>query len=500
MALIDLGQGDLRVARAVRNLSLASAGDIAAVQRRTDSGVHTRLRGLSAENLGDEELGDERLVESVALGCSRRRVDRYFLTEYGQEQFGLSGATWHQPGTLSRLLERLTSVEWLPPAAAAIQDLGELQDFQWVDGVSFDAAVRYEQGWAVLCWAGLLRSEGVFRERLEQLGDDLLTLAAGADSPRPGLLCVVAADRWQVELALRVARRFGMEDWVRVWCITDESWHGAEVPLTSRGWVRQTAYLRTMSRGAWGKRAAASLWAADGGQDAARILQAVAEWPGMPTTMARLALGESPSGRRAQNCCKRLTDLGLLDRWQDRGANRYRLSRAGMKLLADLDRASAGDAWRRIQMDRWATPDGFEVHEYGLLEVVQQFAAAGLVVVNGWRDWENLGDSGIAPDAVIYLRYGPYGPGWHYLEYERSARSPSAAAKKLHGFDSPLLRSNDWPVLVVCRTAKAEENFQRRGLETGIRMLTTTIPRLRRHGAVGNAACWSRYGEPAAIG
>ena len=52
MALNDLGEGDLRVARAVRNLSLASAGDIAAVQRRTDSGVHTRLRALSDENPG----------------------------------------------------------------------------------------------------------------------------------------------------------------------------------------------------------------------------------------------------------------------------------------------------------------------------------------------------------------------------------------------------------------------------------------------------------------
>ena len=491
---LNLGEGDLRVALAVRKMPLASAGDIAAVQHRTYSGVRTRLRAMSGE-----ELGDERILESVALGCSRRRVDRFSLTEYGQEQFGISGAGWHQPGTLARLLERLTSVEWLYPAAAAIQDLGEFQTFQWVDGVSFDAAVRYEQGWAALFMAGLLRSERVFGERLEQFGDDLLTLAAGADSPRPGLLCVVAADRWQVELALRVARRYGMEDWVRVWCVSDDSWHGAEVPLTSRGWVRQTAYLRTMSRGAWGKRAAASLWAADGGQDAARILQAVAESPGMPTTMARLALGESPSGRRAQNCCKRLTDLGLLDRWQDRGGYRYRSSTAGMKLLAGLDRASEADARRRIQLDRWAQRDGFEVHEYGLLEVVQQFAAAGLVVAAGWRDWENLGDSGIAPDAMIYLRYGPHGPGWHYLEYERSATSPSAAARKLRGFDSPL-RSNAWPVLVVCRNAKAEENFQRRGLEKNLAMLTTTIPRLRKHGAVGNPNCWSRYGEPAAIG
>ena len=42
MALKDLGEGDLRVVRAVLALPLASAGDIAAVQRRSASGVHTQ--------------------------------------------------------------------------------------------------------------------------------------------------------------------------------------------------------------------------------------------------------------------------------------------------------------------------------------------------------------------------------------------------------------------------------------------------------------------------
>ena len=495
MSLMDLGDGDLRVVRAVLDLPLASAGDIAAVQDRTVSGVHARLRGLSAEG-----LGESRLVKSVHLCCARGPVDRYFLTEYGQAEFGLSGVTWHQPGTLARLLERLTSVEWLYPAAAALPGLGGFQAFRWVDNVAFDAAVRYERGWAALFWAGLLRSEQVFKERLEQFGDDLLTLQAGGGPPRPGLICVVASDRWQVELALRVARGYGMEDWVRVWCVSDDSWHGAEVPLTSRGWVHQPVYLRKMGRCAWDKRVRKSLWAVAGGQDAARVLQAAAEWPGMPTRLARVVLAECPSGRRAQNSCRRLMQLGLLDRWQERGAYRYRLSPQGMELLAGLDRASEVGAWRRIRMARWEKPDGFEVHEYGLLEVAQEFAAAGLVVVAGWRDWENLGSGGgIAPDLLVYLRYGPYGPGWHYLEYERSARSPSAAARKLGGYDSPL-RGNDWPVLVVCRTDRAELNFQQSGMGMGIRMMTTTIPRFRRHGAVGNLACWSRYGEPVAIG
>ena len=201
-----------------------------------------------------------------------------------------------------------------------------------MENCSFDAAVRYEHGWAVLFWSGLLRSEQVFKERLEQLGDDLLTLSAGNGSARPGLICLVAADRWQLELALRGARRYGMEDWVRVWCISDDSWHGAEVPLSSRGWVRQPVYLRTMSRSAWDNRVRASLWAVDGGEDAARVLRAAAEWPGMLISLAKLVLRESSSGRRAQNCCRRLTELGLLDRWQDGRAYRYRLSFPGMTL------------------------------------------------------------------------------------------------------------------------------------------------------------------------
>ena len=49
---LNLGEGDLRVALAVRKMPLASAGDIAAVQRRTDSGVHTRLRAMSDEEPG----------------------------------------------------------------------------------------------------------------------------------------------------------------------------------------------------------------------------------------------------------------------------------------------------------------------------------------------------------------------------------------------------------------------------------------------------------------
>ena len=161
----------------------------------------------------------------------------------------------------------------------------------------------------------------------------------------------MAVDRWQVELVLRVVRRYRMEDWVRVWCVADDSWHGSGVHQPSRGWVNQPAYVRNMGRRAWEKRVAASPWAAEGGQDAARILGAAAEWPGMTVEWARLVLGEGKTGRRTQNVCARLTELGLLARWRVGSRYRYRASPQGLSKLAALDGTSITAAWKLTRME-----------------------------------------------------------------------------------------------------------------------------------------------------
>ena len=531
MAMTGMPDGEKRVLVGVMALPLGSAADIARVQDRTPSGVHARLRALR----------DQGLVDSVVLGCLLTPVERFFLTERALREIGL-GATWHQPGSLIRLLERLTSVEALYQAAAEIRDLGELRDFQWLDGVAMDACVRYEFGWVAYLWVGLLRSERSFEERLQGLGNDLLALAANDPRPRPSRVCCVVWDLWQVELVLRVVRRFRMTDWVSIRCVADGSWHGAASSQPARGWVHQPVVPLRAGRSAWERRVKGSLWAggdsldaaamvrrampavrsgpggeeaarmvrramrairsAEGlgeaaavlrntatsleagdpgspaagtvrriaaslespvaAQDAARVLYAVAEWPGITTGMVRTVLGEGPSGRRAQNASLQLTDLGLLLRWRHGVRYRYRLSRQGMGFLADLDRVSAKDVWDRIQMDRWDHLDKFQEHEYGVLDVMSKFTAAGCQVAAGWRDWEQMGDEGgIDPDAMMWLRQGPYGPGWHYLEYELSAREVSTIGHKLRGYDSRR-RPNRWPVMVAAVTARAQASQVRR--------------------------------------
>ena len=70
-------------------------------------------------------------------------------------------------------------------------------------------------------------------------------------------------------------------------------------------------------------------------------------------------------------------------------------------------------------------------------------------LANGTGHEEKLGSGGgIAPDAMLYLRKSPYGKGWHYVEYERSARGRSRVSGKLRGYSSSR-RRDSYPVILV---------------------------------------------------
>ena len=129
-----------------------------------------------------------------------------------------------------------------------------------------------------------------------------------------------------------------------------------------------------------------------------------------------------------------------------------------------------------------------------------QSVAQGLDVANGTRCWEHMGHEGAnAPDALVYLLDSPYGEGWHYVEYERSARWLQGALSNLNGYLAPD-RQNDWPILFVLWDDAAERIFQEPGLQGGLKILTTTLERLRTVGAIEHPGCWSRYGEDVVIG
>ena len=134
------------------------------------------------------------------------------------------------------------------------------------------------------------------------------------------------------------------------------------------------------------------------------------------------------------------------------------------------------------------------------MDLMGSFMAAGLPVAAGWRSWEPLGGGGgIAPDGMVYLHHSPYGEGWHYVEYERTARGESRVHRKLRGYSS-VKRQDRWPLLVVARDGVAEGAFNEVGNEEGVLMVTTSLDRLKRHGAVGNMECWRMYGKDVVLG
>ena len=228
------------------------------------------------------------------------------------------------------------------------------------------------------------------------------------------------------------------------------------------------------------------------------MLDSVAEWPGMTSKFGKAVFQESGSSRWVQRRFTSLHKGGLITRDEvGRGSFRYSVCPKGFNLLALRDRVSN----TRLPAGVRPVPVGprLQDDEDGVMDLIGEFAAAGVVGAAGWRCWEHMGFETIAPDGLVYVEHSPYGPGWHYLEYERSARGRNRVERNMRGYASPL-RINDWPVLMVVWDREAEVEFQQVGEKSGVRMLTSTVERIRKHKVVGDPRCWSMYGKAVSLG
>ena len=361
-------------------------------------------------------------------------------------------------------------------------------------------------------------------ERLRAFGRDMVELSTTNGAAWPSLLCFIVQDQWQRELVRRVVRQFGpLRDRVAVWCVADGARTGASRPLDSRGWVRQRTYPRDMGGWPWERRVRQSPWARGGKSDpdggepfdwdregsvlTARILDFLAQRPDSTTNMVREAMGEDDPSRSVHRRLKKMFDAGLIEQRQIKGERvyRYSLSSRGMDLLVKRDRVESPRSRVRTRAPRAGNDEGRrkrrrgsrQAHEDGVTWLLARLMRSGTPVASGQRSWEHLGDGGIAPDAMAFLAESPCGPGWFYIELERSAKGESRVEKKLAGYANPR-RQDRFPVLVICRSDSAEKNFERIGKEAGLEMLTTTIGRLEEYGFM-DPRCWSMYGEPVVL-
>ena len=479
-----------RLEETLAELSLASASDLAAVMGCQQSVLYPPLRKL-------REAG---LVDSVTLGCTRGRTARWFLTDAGMAKMEMDPINWHDEAHRCRLLELLPSVEWFYRVVGSVEGMGRFEAFQWVVDQGFDAAAKFENGWIALFWSGYLQTEETIKDRLTRLGDDISKLCTyGGEAPWPGMLCYVVMDRWQATLVNRVARNLRLDDMVSVWCVADGTRTGTRNPEPSRGWIYQTAYRQGLGGWPWLKRVEASPWSKKRGVAVSRVLDLVAQWPGITLSQCRQMLGEDRTGRGADAALKTLREHRFVDQVQNGRVTHYGPTSRGINCLVRRDRTKTSSYQRRALANSWFQKPELRTHEEGVISLVTQFAAAGVPVAPGWRSWEHLRHSAIAPDALVYLEDTPLDPGWHYFEYERSARSPSRVKKKLAGYRSGR-RQNDWPVMVVCWNSEVESLFHDVASAYDISMFTTHIKRLAEYGPMNNDHCWKLIDEPVVIG
>ena len=476
--------------RCVEQAPLSTVNELSAMYGRSIQVIH---RGLN-------ELMDRGMVDRHEVGGRRGRRLRWHLTEECKALVGAGFGLWHDEWALCRLLERMPAVEAIYDAAGQLSALGRLRSFQWFGRAVWDAAVVYERGWAVFLWAGLWQDERRLRVVMGRLGPDLNRLRAWQVPAWPAVVCFVVHDEWQRELVVRAARREGLEDSVVVWCVSDRQWSGDGEPEGCRGWVTEFVYARETAEGLWKRRVRDSVWNVVGGEFAWRVLLAVVEWERITLAGLRRAVGEARRGRRVVKLVQQMLEAGLITRVRDGGQYRYEGSVKLQRVLAGLDRVR-----------RWTLPGGYGrtlgveergllMHENGVLDVMCGFMEAGLPVGSGWRSWEHLGGGGgLAPDGMVYLEVSPFGPGWHYVEYERRARGRVRVGRKLRGYSAEE-RQDDWPVVFVVEGDLMEETCQEVGREMGVKILTTTKGRLRQSGGVKERGVWSLFGEDVVIG
>ena len=175
-----------------------------------------------------------------------------------------------------------------------------------------------------------------------------------------------------------------------------------------------------------------------------RLLSLVAEWPRLTSAFGRRAFQESGNSRWAIRLFRELADRRLVRR-EDTRPYRYTVTMPGYSLLAARDRVGNSVMLSGVRGPVEALGRRLQAHEDGLMDAVGYFLEAGLPAASGWRNWEYLTSGSLMPDAMVYVSDGPYGPGWHHLEYERYVRGRFRAERKLKGYLSPERREN-WPL------------------------------------------------------
>ena len=487
-----LSASSLQLLDVLLQVPLASAMDLERFCGRSIYGVRRSLREL-------EEAG---LVEFSVAGYFHRPVRRYWLTEVALEGCFLPETRLHLGGGLLYLFSRLGVVESFYELAGSESRLGVFSEFLWFDGVSFDAAARYEGGWIMFFWSGLCQSETYLRRRLQALAPQVRSLSLHVDFALPSFFYFVCSDLWQLQLCHLVCDSVSMGD--RFYGVTHSksfSLGGIEPSLPS-GWLLPSIRARAESPSlTFGSFVSRSYWATprESAYVIAVVLELVAQWPGISPWLLNRLFGPGVNRKRTRQVVQELLGREFLAEVPVGGKTGFVLGREAEVWLRGRDAVPASFRFPSL---RSTGGGGLRLqHELGVLNLMVKFAEGYAPVAVGTRYLEMVSGAGrMAPDGVVYLVGSPLGPSWHFVEYERRASGAVRVAAKMRFYVSRL-RRNRWPVLMVCATPAVEALFWEAGASgvERVPMLTSTVSRVRMASLVDVEGVWSYYGQPVVI-
>lgn len=190
------------------------------------------------------------------------------------------------------------------------------------------------------------------------------------------------------------------------------------------------------------------------GPRAYRAFMTVAEFPAMRAAHVRTVVGGTSA--RVGEILQDFVSTGLVAEFD----GRYYLAELGMRRAATLSRVSPSTL--RSRHGAYLEPRYREHeagHNDGLNRLVVRFAQQGVAAVAGWRGEVNVPDvTQVRPDLLVPVVAGPYGDGYHFLEYERAAGSRRGQSK-LRPYRRMLEIGRPLPMLMVCDDPEAAESF-----------------------------------------
>ena len=191
------------------------------------------------------------------------------------------------------------------------------------------------------------------------------------------------------------------------------------------------------------------------GPRAYRVFMTVAEFPALRASHMRSIVGGSSA--EVSRVLDDFVSTGLVAEFD----GRYYLAELGMRRAAALSRVSAAAIRRRhgAYLDEWYR-EHEALHNDGLNRLVARFAQDGVAVAAGWRGEVNVPKvTQVRPDLLVPVVAGPHGGAYHALEYERTARASQRVENKLRPYRRMFEMGPPLPVLMVCDSQQAVENF-----------------------------------------